>query len=222
VTSLHDGTNDELLASTPSFGDFVFASNTEPLPVEITRFEGRIDRGRVILRWQTAGEEDNVGFRIQRRRARGRGSGGAWTSVGFVEGAGTTSKPRSYRFTDPEVPYESGAVAYRLQQVDADGSTRLTDPIAVERSPVERVELRGTYPNPARHRATIRYAVPERQDVTLRLYDVLGRRVRTVVRGEKQGRHEARLDVDGLSSGVYFLRLQTDGATRTRKLTVVR
>jgi hypothetical protein len=71
----------------------------------------------------------------------------------------------------------------------------------------------------------VRFAVPEDRAadaVRLRLYDVLGRRVRTVRAEAEPGRHEHTLDVTGLSSGVYVLRLQAGGQTKTRKLTVVR
>jgi len=93
--------------------------------------------------------------------------------------------------------------------------------VTVERG-AEEVELLGTYPNPARQQATIRYALPEKQEATIRLYDVLGRRVRTVLNGTQEGRHQRTLDVGSLPSGVYFLRLQADGQTRTQKLTIVR
>jgi hypothetical protein len=58
--------------------------------------------------------------------------------------------------------------------------------------------------------------------VTVRLYDALGRQVRTVLNEEQAGRRERTLDVDSLPSGVYFLRLRSNGQTRTQKLTVVR
>ena len=54
----------------------------------------------------------------------------------------------------------------------------------------------------------------------LQLYDVLGRRVRTV--SVKPGPRTQRLDVSGLASGMYILRLTAEGAQQTRKLTVVR
>jgi hypothetical protein len=87
---------------------------------------------------------------------------------------------------------------------------------------VSEVQLLGTFPNPARQQATVRYALPDRQEVELQLYDVLGRQVRTVVSAPKAGRHERTMDVGRLPSGVYFLRLQSDGEIRTQKLTVVR
>lgn len=70
--------------------------------------------------------------------------------------------------------------------------------------------------------ATLRYAVPGRQEVKIHLYDVLGRKVQTVVNGKKEGRHKTQLDVSRLASGVYFLRLRAEDATKTQRLTVVR
>jgi len=79
------------------------------------------------------------------------------------------------------------------------------------------------YPNPMDQRGTLEYALPEAQDVTLEVYDVLGRRVATLQQGRKEaGRHAARVETDGLSSGVYFGRLQAGGQTLTQKITVVR
>jgi hypothetical protein len=80
-----------------------------------------------------------------------------------------------------------------------------------------------SYPNPTRGQATIEYTLPEAEEVTLEVYDVLGRRVATLEEGSKQaGRHEVRLEADGLPSGVYFGRLEAGGETRTQKITVVR
>lgn len=82
-------------------------------------------------------------------------------------------------------------------------------------------ELLGTNPNPASQSATLRYAVPERRNIKIYLYDILGRRVQTVVDGEREGRHKQQLNVSRLASGVHFLRLQTENATKTQRLTVV-
>jgi hypothetical protein len=86
----------------------------------------------------------------------------------------------------------------------------------------EKVRLT-SYPNPAGRRATVEYALPEAREVTLQVYDVLGRRVATLEQGRKKaGRHTARLETGRLSSGVYFGRLEAGGETRTQKITVVR
>ena len=90
----------------------------------------------------------------------------------------------------------------------------------------DRLQLLGTAPNPARRRATVRYGIPKataRQggELQLRLYDVLGRQVRSVVTTAESGHHTHRLDLSGLASGTYVLRLTAEGQSVTRKLTVV-
>jgi hypothetical protein len=80
-----------------------------------------------------------------------------------------------------------------------------------------------SYPNPVRGQGTIEYALPEAQEVTLRVYDVLGREVATLVDGRKEaGRHRAELKTAPMASGVYFGRLTVGRQTRTQKITVVR
>jgi hypothetical protein len=204
------------------FSEFAFASDTEPLPVEMAGFNATVDGDRVRLSWSTASETNNAGFRIQRRVGeRGNGGGGKWKQVGRVDGSGTTTEAQSYRYVDANLPYEADALTYRLRQVDTDGTAHLSETITVERG-VKELQLLGTYPNPARQRATVRYALPEKQKAAIRLYDVLGRQVRTVLNEEQEGRHQRSLDVGGLPSGVYFLRLRAGGETRTQKLTIVR
>jgi hypothetical protein len=79
-----------------------------------------------------------------------------------------------------------------------------------------------SYPNPVRQQGTLEYALPEAREVTLEVYDMLGRQVATLEQGRKKaGRHTARLETSRLSSGVYFGRLEAGGETRTQKITVV-
>jgi len=225
-TSVDDGgtpgdiSDDVLLATVDSFSEFAVASDSEPLPVEMAGFEATIaDKNAVRLTWTTASETGNVGFHVQ--RTVGEVEEGSWKTVGSVEGEGTTTDPTSYRHVDEGLPYEADRLTYRLRQVDTDGTLHFSKTVAVERG-VGEVELLGTYPNPARTQATLRYALPERQDVTIRLYDMLGREVRTVASGRQEGRHERQMDLSALPSGTYFLRLDAEGQTETQQVTVVR
>ena len=215
----------EMLVSSElsSFSSFTVAgdSTDNALPVELAGFDATVDGDAVTLSWQTASETNNAEFHVQRRRGeRKNGREGAWTTVGSVEGSGTTSRAQSYRFTDEDLPYEADKLTYRLKQVDTDGTEHFSGEVTVERG-VEELKLLGTYPNPAQQQATVRYALPDKQEATIRLYDVLGRQVRTVVSGKQEGRHQRTLDVGALSSGVYFLRLRAGGETETQRLTVV-
>jgi hypothetical protein len=220
-----DLSDDVIYATVDGFGEFVLASDSQPLPVELSGFDATLDGSEAVrLTWSTASETNNAGFRVQRKADE---KGESWNTVGWVEGAGTTSRSRSYQHVDKELPYEADQLTYRLKQVDKGAQNKDDDradyskEVVVERT-IDQVELLGTYPNPAQSQATLRYAVPGQQDIKVYLYDILGRRVRTVVDGEREGRYKRQLDISRLASGVYFLRLQSEGETRTQKLTVVR
>jgi hypothetical protein len=90
-------------------------------------------------------------------------------------------------------------------------------------------ELRGNYPNPFRGETTIGYTLERGQEVTMEIYDVLGRRVRTLVEGRKRkaGLHQVRWAGENrygapVGSGVYFVRLRAEDFTETRKMVLVR
>ena len=149
-------------------------------------------------------------------------STGAWQTIATVEGAGTTDPPQSHRVEDADLPYAADRLSYRLRQIDTDGTASLSEVVTITR-PVEAAELLPTYPNPARGQATVRFAVPNQQPVRITLYDMLGRRVQTVVDTDAEGRTEQVLDVSDLASGTYFLRMQTEaGPVDTQRVTVVR
>jgi len=89
-------------------------------------------------------------------------------------------------------------------------------------------ELLPNYPNPFRRTTTIEYALEERQEVRLSVYDVLGRRVQVLVDGTKRaGFHRLQWQGRGrdgrpVASGVYFARLVAGSTTETERLVVVR
>ncbi|MFB6286501.1 MAG: T9SS type A sorting domain-containing protein, partial [Candidatus Bipolaricaulia bacterium] len=93
----------------------------------------------------------------------------------------------------------------------------------------DKLALRQNYPNPVQTRGqtTLEYSLPEQRDVSIRIYDVLGRRVRTLLDGKSQraGVHTLRWDArneqgQSVASGVYFARLKA-GQTRTIKIVVI-
>jgi serine protease AprX len=83
--------------------------------------------------------------------------------------------------------------------------------------------LEQNYPNPFNPKTVISYQVSAASDVRLAVYDILGREVALLVNERKDpGYYEVGLDASGLSSGVYFYRLEAGEFTRTRKLMVLR
>ena len=190
------------------------------IPVELTRFQGTVAQDAALLEWTTASEQNNAGFEVQHRSASPADAASAWTSVGFVEGAGTTSQPQTYRFRTESL--KPGRHTFRLRQVDLEGTATLSDTLSVRirMQDAMRVEVA---PNPVRQqgRATVQVRTP--QPVTVALYDLLGRRLHTLHQGDLAAHrtHTFRLDAGSLPSGLYFLRVTGKHAQHTQRLTVV-
>lgn len=188
------------------------------LPVELTAFTVTNVDGAARLNWTTATETNNAGFEVERQLE----AGGAFSQIGFVEGHGTTSEPQRYRFTDGQVPFEADQVVYRLRQVDFDGTHAYSPLVELDRSTPEQVALHANYPNPFHTRTTIRYELPQAGPAQLAVYNVLGQRVAQLLEGNQPaGRGEIVLQRT-LPSGVYFIRLDANGRSATRQITVVK
>lgn len=88
---------------------------------------------------------------------------------------------------------------------------------------VKTYKLFDNFPNPFNPSTTIQFSIPEESDVTLRVYDVLGNEMATLVGEYKSaGEYEVEFDASALSSGIYFYKLQSGVFTKTKKMILVR
>lgn len=79
------------------------------------------------------------------------------------------------------------------------------------------------YPNPFNPSTMIKYDIPQNGAVTLKIYDVNGKEVRTLVNGYRQaGSYEAEFNADGLSSGIYYYRINAGSYTRVMKMSLIK
>ncbi|PEN12506.1 hypothetical protein CRI94_13305 [Longibacter salinarum] len=221
----YDEAAGELVRFIDMFGEFAFTSDVDPLPVELARFDAHVAGENVALTWQTLSETGNDGFAIERRAEEPPGAekNQAWTRVGFVDGAGTTTAPQDYRFLDRSVPYEAEHITYRLRQIDVDGTETVSEPVTARFNVPNELRLHKTGPNPVTNTITVRYETPQSGVVRLSLYNVLGQRVKTVHLGSPgAGRHRTQIDVRDLASGTYFLRMKHKTGMATQQFTVVR
>jgi hypothetical protein len=192
-----------------------YATAQNPLPVELVRFVGNPSATGVELSWTTASEKNNAGFDIERSTNKL-----SFTKIGFVKGSGTTTQSRSYTFMDNTA---SGNVFYRLKQIDYDGKTNYSQAIEVEAGTPKAFALMQNYPNPFNPTTVIRYQLPVSSQITLKVYDVLGREVATLVNENKQaGNYTVSFDASKCSSGVYFYKLQTGNFVQTKRMMLVK
>ena len=83
--------------------------------------------------------------------------------------------------------------------------------------------LRQDFPDPFNPTTTIKCDLPISVKVTMRVYDILGREVmRQVNEIVPAGYHEAAINARGLSSGIYFYRIEAGTFARTRKMTILK
>jgi hypothetical protein len=84
-------------------------------------------------------------------------------------------------------------------------------------------KLNPAYPNPFNPSTVIPFQMAAASDVSIRVYDVLGRNVATLVDGfMSAGNHSVQFDASGLSSGVYLIRLNTTGVQQIRSVSLIK
>ncbi len=216
-----DGTAQSTLP-TPAF----LAATAQALPVEMTSFTATQQNSRVYLAWTTATETNNSGFEVQHAPPAPIQVGAPrprnWQAIDMVPGAGTTSAPQSYRFQTE--PLGVGRHAFRLRQIDADGAATLSSPVEVVVSVEGAYALDALAPNPTQGLLSTRLSVATSQTVRVVLYDVTGRRLEQVFEGRLRPNTPLpiRVDASRRPSGIYFLRVQGDTFTGTRRIVVVR
>lgn len=222
VTTNTDGSD-----SPPATRFLLRVETGQPLPVELAAFNAVRDGERIQLEWQTASETNNAGFHIEHQSlalgdTTAMPDAETWTTLGFVEGTGTTTEPHTYRFRTSDLEY--GRHVFRLRQVDTDGTETTTEPVEVVVRLDKAYAVGPPYPNPVRQRATLPITVREKQPVRVELYDLLGRRVSVPFDREvrAQTTERIRLNTRRLASGSYFVRIRGKNFAATRRLTVVR
>lgn len=200
------------------FGDITIGTGTDPVPVELTSFSARYMDNEVRLTWQTASELNNYGFAVERSA-----DAESWEEVAFVPGSGTSFSPKSYEHTDAldEAFARLPQLAYRLRQIDRDGTTDYSNIVFVKTGELPTdVELYAAYPNPFNPVTTISFAIKQPAQVTLKVYNTFGQEVATLLDGSAMdaGLHTVGFNGDQLPSGVYMAVLEADGALQQQKI----
>jgi len=86
-----------------------------------------------------------------------------------------------------------------------------------------RFDLQQNYPNPFNPSTTISFSVPARSDVKLRVYDILGKEMITLVNGQKEaGNYSVRFDAAGLPSGAYFYRIEAGAFVSVKRMVLIK
>jgi CubicO group peptidase (beta-lactamase class C family) len=188
------------------------------IPVELTSFTASTSEGKVYLNWTTATELNNLGFEIERKL-----DNSDWDRIGFVEGHGTTTEPIVYFYSDDIINITANSLAYRLKQIDFDGTYEYSEEIEIDVGGPLTFSLEQNYPNPFNPSTNIKYNVPENGFVKLAVYNLVGEEVDVLVNGQvNAGFYEIEFDASKLPSGVYIYRLTAGSFTNSKKMLLLK
>lgn len=206
-----------------------------PLPVELTSFIATTNGNLVTLNWTTATEVNNYGFNIERAAVKTvHDPSLLWETICFVQGHGNCHSSKEYSFTDS--PTGGKEFYYRLKQMDFDGSYQYSEIVSVSMENIYQLKLEQNYPNPFNPHTTIKYTIPSSplnppitkgRDmggvVTLKVYNVLGELVTTLVNEQLgTGIYEVEFNGSNLTSGIYYLVLQSNDLIDVKKCLLIK
>jgi hypothetical protein len=187
-----------------------------PLPIQLASFKAAklVSSNGVQLTWTTLSEVNNYGFNVQRSSSKVTG----YADIsGLIPGKGTTTERHDYSWTD------RGAAGgyYRLNQIDLDGTSHLSE--IIEFSSPAAYKLEQNFPNPFNPTTQIAYSLQSDGMTTLDVYNVLGQKVLTAV-SEFQiaGSYRVTVDCSRLSSGTFIYVLRNGDFKAAKSMTLLR
>lgn len=119
------------------------------------------------------------------------------------------------------LPYDTLAYGITPYKIDYIDTTNLPDIVESEIVP-DQLSLSQNFPNPFNPETTIIFGLPQRDQITLKVFDILGREVRTLLDEVKdEGTYRIRFNSFGLASGIYIYRISTNNSSVSRKMIIL-
>ena len=212
-----DAVNHRLSGTVTGFSTFT-GGEQSIMPVSLSSFTSNVAGQNINLKWITSSEQNNSGFNVERKTTETE-----WSKIGFVAGNGTINTQTSYTFTDTKL--NTGKYQYRLKQIDNNGNFEYHSLSGeVEVGVPAKFELSQNYPNPFNPTTKIDYQLPLDSKVSLKIFDITGREVMSVLNNESRtaGYYTLNINASALSSGVYFYKVVADKYTQVKKMVVMK
>lgn len=175
------------------------------LPVQLSTFTAQAapEYKMVELEWETVTEVNNSHFNILKST-----DGKDWENLARVEGAGNTFQRQSYVFLDME---PAKLNYYRLEQVDFDGATTLSDVRTVLFNTPDKLNkpVVNVYPIPSAESVNIQIDTDD--EAFYRVFDMQGKLI-------QEGQMKGRAQLNGIPQGIYNLLIVLDGEVSTFRI----
>lgn len=191
------------------------------VPVELTTFTGTTQGNDAQLNWLTVTETNNLGFTVERKIADVKKVEQTWQKIDFVQGKVNCTDVTKYSYLDKNL--QKGKYVYRLAQMDMDGKINYSKEVEVEIGVPDKFALEQNYPNPFNPVTKIKFSLPQSTNVTIKVFDILGKEVATLLNTKKEaGKHELEFNASAFNSGIYFYRIEAGEFIVTKKMTLLK
>jgi len=188
-----------------------------PLPIELSSFNGEILNGYAMLSWVTASETENAAFRIYRNGE----------LLAELEGAGTTSEPQYYQYTDnhviPGKTYTYVLADVTIGNKEVKHNDKAVTITAGEGNVGKDYSIGVSHPNPFNPTCMIPLNLAVNAEVHAVLYDLNGRLVNELHNGAlSAGSHDLQIDGANLATGIYLVKIQINDMMHVQKIAFIK
>ena len=178
------------------------------LPVTLTSFTAKKEATAIELKWNTASEQNNSHFDVQRSV-----DGVTFSNLGKVNGAGNSTAPLAYYFTDNSPA--SGTNYYRLSQVDFDGKTTLSNPVSVNlgfgKSTMQ------VYALPNSSNVIVNILIGQASKGQIIIYSVNGQKVCEIAVSLGKGNNDISVNLISADQGIFIIKYSSSDIQLTQK-----
>ncbi|KAA3604309.1 MAG: T9SS C-terminal target domain-containing protein [Calditrichaeota bacterium] len=225
----------ELVGNTGSFSEFAIGGGDAPLSVELDFFTARQIKNTIQLTWSTASETDNEGFNVYRKTGESDFIQiASYKTHEELLGQGNTTANTNYTFVDDSELIVNETYTYFVSDVEFYGLETKHEELeqsvvfGVESEVVRKFELAQNFPNPFNPTTTLQFQVAKDSRVSLKIYNILGKEVKTLVNKLKVAGSYS-VEWDGLnnqnipvSTGVYFAKIQAGSFSKIVKMSLLK
>ncbi len=195
-------------------------------PVELSTFSALYASGSAVLNWTTQSETNNQGWNIYRSDSNDFATS-LQINYDLFPGAGTTSMPTEYQFTDEYPVIEGNTYWYWLESVDVGGVTDTYGPASltipgegdIPELP-QYTYLKTNYPNPFNPSTHIQFSVKEGEIASFTIFNTKGQILETQT--YESGTYSLEWDGTEFGSGIYFYKLQSTNYSEVKKMLMIK
>lgn len=194
-------------------GSITINPSSGPLPVELYSFNVTCASNGLDINWTTASEHNSLEYRVEKSR-----DGYNWKSLETISAAGNSTQMLYYSVFDSEQNL-SGAVYYRLNQIDIDGENEVFGPVTANCEIIGfNAEL---FPNPTESETILSISTKKDENVTISVNSQMGQSIYTLNSIFKSGNTELTIPAGSFKSGIYTVCIVADGKSTKLKLVVL-